>query len=212
MIKYFVFDFDGTLVDSQDIIIEAYNQLASKYKSNKIDQKDFEYIKGLSIVKRCKFLNFKLYKFPLMALDIYKLYKNSIKDLTLFDGIKELLEALNSKGFQLAIISTNSESNIRDFLQLNQIDFINEVICSNKIYGKDKDIKRFLETKKLKDFEVVYVGDEVRDIIASKKNGIEVIWVSWGYDQIDNIKKEHPDYIVNEPHEILSISSQFRGV
>ena len=144
-----------------------------------------------------------------MALDVYKLYRQSIKDISFFDGIKELLETLNARGFQIAIISTNSASNIRDFLRRNQIDFINEVICSNKIYGKERDIKRFLKMKKLKVSEVIYVGDEIRDIIASKKNGIKVIWVSWGYDQIDNIKKEHPDYIVNEPQEILTISKLF---
>ena len=169
MIKFFVFDFDGTLVDSQDVLLDIYNQLAGKYKANKIDPKDFEYIKGLSIAERCKFLNFKLYKFPLMALDVYKLYRQSIKDISFFDGIKELLETLNARGFQIAIISTNSASNIRDFLRRNQIDFINEVICSNKIYGKERDIKRFLKMKKLKVSEVIYVGDEIRDIIASKK-------------------------------------------
>jgi phosphoglycolate phosphatase len=124
----------------------------------------------------------------------------------LFDGIKELLEELNTCGFQLAIVSTNSEQNIRECLKHNQIDFINEIICSNNMFGKNEDIKRFLKTHKLKDSEAIYVGDEVRDIIAGKKSGVKVIWVSWGYDQIDNAKKEHPNYIVHKPHEILSIS------
>ncbi|MBP2659505.1 MAG: HAD-superfamily hydrolase, subfamily variant 1 [Firmicutes bacterium] len=206
MVRYILFDFDGTLVDSLNIVIEVYNQLAGKYEAKKIEQKDIAHIKRLSITERSKFLDFKLYKFPLLALDIYKLYKYSIKDLILFDGIKELLEELNACGFQLAIVSTNSEQNIRECLQQNQIDFINEIICSNNMFGKNEDIKRFLKTHKLKDSEAIYVGDEVRDIIAGKKSGVKVIWVSWGYDQIDNAKKEHPNYIVHKPHEILSIS------
>ncbi|SFL56099.1 HAD-IA family hydrolase [Pelosinus propionicus] len=206
MIRYVLFDFDGTLVDSQNIVIEGYNQLAEKYHSKKIEQKDIAYLKGLSIIERSKFLDFKLYKFPLLALDIYKLYKHSIKDLRLFDGIKELLEELNSCGFRLAIVSTNSEQNIRECLHHNQIDVIHDVICSNNMFGKNEDIKRFLKTHKLEESEVIYVGDEVRDIIAGKKSGVKVIWVSWGYDQIDNAKKEQPNYIVDKPHEILPIS------
>lgn len=205
MVRYLIFDFDGTLVDSLNVIIKVYNQLAGKYKANMIELKDIEYMKGLSITERCKFLNFKFYKFPLLALDIYKLYKQYIKDLILFEGIKDLLEELDARGFQLAIISTNSEHNIREFLQHSQIDFINEIICSNNIFGKNKDIKRFLKTHKLKDSEVIYVGDEVRDIIAGKKGGVKVIWVNWGYEQIENAKKENPDYIVNKPHEIINI-------
>ena len=40
MIRYVLFDFDGTLVDSLNIVIEAYNQLAGKYEAKKIEQKD----------------------------------------------------------------------------------------------------------------------------------------------------------------------------
>lgn len=206
MVRYVLFDFDGTLVDSLNIVIEVYNQLADKYNSKKIEQKDIAYLKGLSITERAKFLDFKLYKIPLLALDIYKLYKHSIKNLILFDGIKELLEQLHACGFQLAIVSTNSEQNIRECLQHNQIEVMNEIICSNNMFGKNEDIKRFLKTHKLKESEVIYVGDEARDIIAGKKSGVKVIWVSWGYDQLDNAKKEQPNYIVNEPHEILRIA------
>lgn len=205
MVRYVVFDFDGTLVDSLHVVIEVYNRLAGEYKSNQIEQKDIAYIKGLSIVERAKFLDFKLYKLPLLALDIYKLYKHSIKDLNLFAGVKELLEELNACGFKLAIVSRNAEKNIRECLERNQIDFISEIICSNNMFGKNEDIKKFMKAHNLEDSEVVYVGDEARDIIAGKKSGVNVIWVSWGFDHIDNAKKEEPNYIVNKPHEILSI-------
>lgn len=206
MIRYVLFDFDGTLVDSLNIVIELYNQLADKYHAKKIEQTDIEHLKGLSITEKSKFLDFKLYKIPFLALDIYKLYKHSIKNLILFAGIKELLEQLHDCGIQLAIVSTNSEQNIRECLQQNQIDVIHEIICSNNMFGKNEDIKRFLKTHKLKEAEVIYVGDEARDIIAGQKSGVKVIWVSWGYDQIENANKEQPNYIVNSPHEILHIS------
>lgn len=203
MIKYLVFDFDGTMVDSLDIMIEVYNRIAEKYKAKKLHHQDLEYFKGLSVKERCKFLNFKLYKFPLAALDIYRLSKPYLEDLRFFPGIQELIEQLHACGYKLAIISTNSEHNIRSFLKRSGIDFIQEVICSNNIFGKDKDIKFFLKTRELKNSEVVYVGDEVRDIIACQKNRIRVIWVSWGYDRIDNAQKLHPDSIVHTPQEIL---------
>jgi phosphoglycolate phosphatase len=204
MIKYLIFDFDGTLVDSLDVIIKGYNQLAGKYKANKIKSEDISYLKELSVAEKCNFLNFKLYKFPLLALDVYKLYKHFLDEVTMFDGIKELLEQLKAFGYRLAIISTNSEHIIREFLISNKIDLIDDIICSNNLFGKDKDIKRFLKKHKLKNSEVIYVGDEVRDIIACKKNGVKVIWVSWGYDLFNNVRKEQPDYIINKPQEILS--------
>lgn len=203
MIKYLLFDFDGTLVDSLDITVEVYNQVAEKYKARKLDRKDVEYFKSLSVKERCQFLNFKLYKFPVAALEVYKLFKPFIKELRFFEGMREVLEELHARGYKIAIISTNSEHNIRAFLQHNQVDYIHDVICSNNLFGKNKDIKRFLKTHKLKTSEVIYVGDEIRDLIASKKNGIKVVWVSWGYDQLANARKENPDYMIHKPQEIL---------
>lgn len=207
MVKYFVFDFDGTLVNSRDVIVNAYNLLTEKYGTKKVEPKDFDPLMALPIIERCKAVNFKLFMFPFMAMDIYKLYRESIKDVHFFEGIRELLEELKLRGFEIAIISTNSESIIRDFLHRNDIDFINDVICSGNLHGKAKDINKLLRKRGLKKDEIIYVGDESRDIAASRKTGVRVIWVSWGYDHINNVAKLMPDYTANAPDEILKISA-----
>jgi len=203
IIKYVVFDFDGTLVDSLDIIVTGYNQMAVKYRSKQVQPEDLPKLKGMTIAERCRHLSFKIYMFPLAALDIYKIYRQSLKDLHFYAGMKELLLDLHDRGFKLGVISTNSEHNIREFLGRNGIDFIDDFHCSNNIFGKDKDIKKFLKANQLKNTDMIYVGDEVRDIVACQKNRVPVIWVSWGYDSIDNVQKVNPDYIVNNPDEIL---------
>lgn len=203
MFKYVVFDFDGTLVDSLGIIVRGYNQMASKYRSKQIVPEDLPALKGMTIPERCKYLKFKLFMFPLAALDIYRLYRQSLKDLHFCPGMKELLMDLHQRGFKLGVISTNSEQNIREFMSRNGIDFIKNMQCSNNIFGKDKDIKRFLRANKLQNSDMIYVGDEVRDIVACRKTGVKVIWVSWGYDDAENVKKENPDYVVHSPDEII---------
>ncbi len=190
-------------MDSLDIIVAGYNQLAGKYNARQVDPEDIGRMIDMSIAERCRFLNFKLYLFPLAALDMYKLYRQSLKRLRFFAGMRKLLVNLHERGFQLGVISTNSEHIIREFLHNNGIDFVNDMHCSNNLFGKDKEIKRFLKAHKLKSSEMIYVGDEARDIVACKKTGVPVIWVSWGYDTIENIKKLNPDYIVNNPDEIL---------
>jgi len=207
MIKYVIFDFDGTLVDSKDVFISVFNQLADKYSFKKIGQDNFEFLKKLSLMERGRFLNFPFYKIPLLAGEFYNLYKRSMKNLILIDGIKDLLDELKNKGYQLAVISSNSENIIREFFHKNQIENINKVFCSHNIFAKDKIIRKFLRTYGLSNSEVIYVGDEPRDIVACKKNGVKIIWVGWGYDLIDMAKQECPDYIVHTPSEILDIVS-----
>ncbi|QMU31372.1 HAD-IA family hydrolase [Adhaeribacter radiodurans] len=205
MIKYIVFDFDGTLVDSKSVFISVFNQLARKYKLKTMEADNIDYLRQLSIKERCQYLGLPLYKLPFLSAEFLRLYKNSMKDVILIEGIKNLVDQLTQQGYTLAIISSNSKENIQHFLQANQIHTINLIYSSPNIFGKDRVIKKFLKTYRLNPEEVVYVGDEGRDIVACKKNNIKVIWVNWGYDIIEVASKEKPDFIANSPIEVAEI-------
>ncbi|MGN7400867.1 HAD-IA family hydrolase [Cytobacillus praedii] len=203
--KYVIFDFDGTIADSKIVFISAWNKIAEKYHFEKMKLTELENIKKLTIKERCKMLNFPMYKLPIIIPQLYKLYRQSINDLELFDGIKDVLTELNKKGVNTAIISSNSEENIQLFLKRNNIESVKDIICSSHIFGKDKLLSRFLKLKQLDADEVIYVGDEQRDIIACKKTGIKIIWVEWGYDSIEVVQAEEPDYKASSPAEIMQL-------
>lgn len=205
MLKYVVFDFDGTLVNSLHVIVDSYNAFAEKYQAKRVDYQDIEYLKSLSMQERSKFVNFKLYKFPLLAIDVYRLYKQRVQEIHPVADMKELLQGLHAQGIKLAIISTNAKEIIEQFLRYHQIDVFDEVICSNHLFGKDKEIRRFLKEKNLQASDIVYVGDEIRDIIAGKKNAVPVIWVGWGYDLLENVERYGPDYKADTPQDIARI-------
>ena len=119
-----------------------------------------------------------------------------------------MLKKLDQAGYKIAIISSNSEDNIKEFLKAEGIDCIEDVFSSTSLFGKDKVINKFLNKHQVDASEVIYVGDEERDIISCKKIGVDVIWVSWGFDLLEVARKHEPDYIVNQPSEILEIVKQ----
>jgi phosphoglycolate phosphatase len=53
--------------------------------------------------------------------------------------------------------------------------------------------------------EMLYVGDEIRDIKASKKAGIAIAAVTWGFNSAESLKAEAPEHVVSEPPELLDL-------
>ncbi|MFT4414244.1 HAD hydrolase-like protein [Fredinandcohnia humi] len=205
MIKYVIFDFDGTLADSTDVFVSAWNSLAKKYNFKEMQYEDLDTLKKLSIKERSKLLNFPMYKLPFIMPQLYKLFKQSLHEIRLIDGVREMLDQLEKRGYKIAVISSNSKENILQFFEDNQIDTISTVLCSSRIHGKDRLINQFLKEHKLETSEVIYVGDEQRDIVACHKTGVKIIWVGWGYDAAEVIKSVEPDYKVYSPDEILRV-------
>ncbi|SCX39583.1 HAD-IA family hydrolase [Lysinibacillus fusiformis] len=203
--KHIIFDFDGTLADSTAVFASAWNTLAQKYKFKGIELKEIDTLKKLSISERSKFFDFPMYKLPMILPQFYKLYRQSLNDVHLFEGMKEVLLEIDKRGYKILIISSNSKDNILEFLKMNGIHCVADVLCSNRIFGKDKVMKKFLKESNVSATEVVYIGDEQRDIVACKKAGVPIIWVEWGYDAIEVIQNEEPEYKVTTPEEILEI-------
>jgi len=205
MITHIIFDFDGTLADSKEVAISAYNQLAEKNGFKSVLPEEIELLKRLSMMERCKILGIPLYKIPFLAPDFYKLYKKSIHEIRLYDGIKEVLLQLQQQGFNLGIVSSNDSGIIKEVLGSNEINFINDIHCSSNLFGKDKIIKSYLKKNKVNYTNAIYVGDEARDITASRQNKLKVVWVSWGYDAVEGISRHSPDHIAERPEDILRI-------
>ncbi|MGE7926113.1 HAD hydrolase-like protein [Lysinibacillus xylanilyticus] len=203
--KYIIFDFDGTLADSTAVFASAWNTIAQKYKFKGIELKEIESLKKLSIAERSKLFDFPMYKLPMILPQFYRLYRQSLNDVHLYDGIKEVLMEIDKKGYKILIISSNSQENILEFLKMNSIHCVSNVLSSTRIFGKDKVIKKFLKDSGITTSDVFYIGDEQRDIVACKKVGVPIIWVSWGYDAIEVIQQEEPEYKVTTPQEILNI-------
>lgn len=205
--KYIVFDFDGTLVDSRSIFISLYNELAVKHGYTLMTEDNLLHLRSLSISERCKYLNVPLYRIPFMVSAVIKKYKNAVPQLGFNEGVEQMLGSLTENNIQYAVLSSNSKKNIERFFELRGI--VNkDIYCSRSIFGKHVLLNKFLKEKKLKSSEILYVGDELRDVIACQKSNVKVAWVSWGYDDELVLKNNKPDHVLHDPADILELALQ----
>jgi phosphoglycolate phosphatase len=203
VITHVAFDFDGTLADSGNVAIASYNQIAEQYGYGKLTAGNLQQMRELSILERCKALGVPAYKLPWLVLQVSRVYRRSVHTIGFCEGIPELLRELRGWGLRSVIVSTNEEENIREFLKVHSAEaWVEDVICSSRIFGKAELLRTLMKRTRLEQHQLVYVGDEYRDIVACKKAGVRAIAVRWGFDAESRLLEAEPDAIATHPAEV----------
>jgi phosphoglycolate phosphatase len=203
VISHVAFDFDGTLADSGNVAIASYNEIAGQHGYGKLTADNLQQLRELSIMERCKALGVPAYKLPGLILQVGRVYRKSVHSIGFCEGIPELLRELRSWGLRSVIVSTNEEETIREFLKGHSAEaWVEDVICSSRIFGKAQLLRALMKRTRLEPHQLVYVGDEYRDIVACKKAGVKAIAVRWGFDAESRLREAEPDAIATQPAEV----------
>ena len=200
MKKNIIFDFDGTIADTYEDILNIVKDF-KKYEYREVDFKEIRDYGTRYLVKRS---GIPFWKIPKLIYQVTSKLKKR-DNIKLFPEILDVFKKL-SENYNLGIVSSNSEENIRIILKKYKIENLFEFIYSDSsLFGKHLVLKRMCKKYKINQDNVIYVGDEDRDIIAAKKVKIKIIAVTWGFNSEKLLKKEKPDYLVNNPKDILEI-------
>ena len=200
-----IFDFDGTIANTLEAIIDIMNDLSVEFGFRKIKEQDVEYLRGKKPREILKHLGISLFKLPFVVRKARKEINSHIETLHPSVDLLPVLKLLKENGCQMGIVTTNIEENVKKFLQANNLDQFDFFYTAKKVFGKDRTISKIIKEMRLEKSNVYFIGDEVRDIEAGKKAGIKTIAVSWGYNTQDALSKEDPDYVVDSPLELGKI-------
>jgi phosphoglycolate phosphatase-like HAD superfamily hydrolase len=204
-VRIILFDFDGTIADTLDSIVKITNRLAGEFGYKKTTLEDVEYMRNMNSMQIIKTSGIPIFKVPFL-LQMVKLELNhEIQNLKPISGIVEALEVLNCKDYQLGIVTSNSLENVKGFLERNDMTKLFSFIhAGSTLFGKNKAIKSFLKKEGISSEQVIYVGDETRDIEAAKKVKIKVIAVSWGFNSKAVLAKQNPDLAIDKPQDLMA--------
>lgn len=204
--KVIIFDFDGTIADTVDALVSIANRLALEFGYVQITQQELALLRNLTSREIIKYAGISVFKIPFLVKKVKAELKNKIHEFKPIPGIQEALIELKSQGYKLGIITSNSKDNVNEFLKINDLASLFDFIYSGvTIFGKRTIINNVLRQKQLKPNEVTYVGDETRDVEASKKANIQVIAVTWGFNSSEVLAKQKPDFLIHHPSELLKV-------
>lgn len=203
-VKVILFDFDGTIADTYQAIAKITNQLSTEFGYKALDQEELILIKNISsreIVKRSEISIFKL---PFLVRRVRAELSKEIAELQPIKGISQVLLKLKKQGYILGIVTSNNKENVNIFLEKNQLDHLfSYIYSSTAIFGKHRVLNQVIREHNIVQSDIIYVGDETRDIRSARKSLISVVAVSWGFNAAEILQEHQPDYLVAEPSELL---------
>lgn len=203
MVTHVVFDFDGTLAASKDVAIRLYNEVAERHGYGTLTAGNLEELRHLSVLERCKRLGVPPYRLPWLMVQISRSFRQAMHSIDFNEGIPELLKVLRARGLKVMILSSNAEENIRAFLKRHGAEeWVEDIYCSSSIFGKARLLRALMKRAGLQREQLVYVGDEHRDVEACKEVGVRVIAVLWGVDAEARLRQAGPDSLAERPQEV----------
>ena len=202
-----IFDFDGTLADSADWAFAAINELAARHGFRAMCETEREAMRGRSARELMSLLGVSSWRLPWVVRDFRRLAARDIAQIRLFPWVGELFAALGQRDIAIAIVSSNSEANVRQVLGSALATRVRHYGCGASLFGKPSKLRAALRAHATQANNAVAVGDEIRDVEAAQTAGIAAVAVGWGYALPEALARAQPARLVHTPEELLAYLS-----
>ena len=201
-----LFDLDGTLCDTDEMLIQSFFALYKKYRPIKIrTREELIYFSGPPI-KKTLADEFPSYPFD----EIYQAFQETSRELYLpyvkaFDNEIETLKKLKEAGYLLGVVTNKGAPLTKYSLEVAHIDGLFDVVISADDVNAPKPsplgINRALERLGIEDKDkVLYIGDNDIDYETACNAGTDAMLVTWGPREIK--RKKDAKYAVSSYNEL----------
>ncbi|MEC5126066.1 HAD-IA family hydrolase [Verrucomicrobiales bacterium BCK34] len=207
---FLIFDFDGTLANTFAFGVEIFNEVAPAYGLTEISVARVQQLRKLTTQEILDELHISRVMAIKMGAQIRKILHSRMEQVEPIDGAREAILNLHREGFRLGILSSNSVGNIRAFLEKTEmLECFSFIEAGVSLFGKSTRIANVLRKKSLSPSEVIYVGDETRDMEAARKNNVSSLAVCWGANGREALEGEAPEFCIDDPVDLLGCAREF---
>jgi pyrophosphatase PpaX len=203
-----LFDLDGTLINTNDLIISSFLHTLNHYYPNQYKEIDVLPFMGPPLEESFGGLNPE--KVDEMCA-YYRAYNHEHHDelVTEFEGVYETVETLYKQGYKLAIVSTKVRDVVLKGLDLMKLrPFFEVVITLDEVENAKphpEPIEKALKELGASPQEAIMVGDNHHDILAGKNAGVLSAGVAWSAKGREHLAQYEPDVMLETMPDLLEV-------
>ncbi len=210
MIKYLVFDFDGTLADTTEGILQTTRATFARMGLPIPSDDDIRLGIGLPLKGSLHTAGVPDDRLD-EGSDIYHeiFYEIAPKHITIYPGVRESLEMLAAKGLRMGIATSRTEHSLVMLLEEHGIRQYFEILGSVGCVERPKpapDLVRWvLERFGAEPSEAMVIGDTTYDIQMGTAAGCRTCAVSYGNHSVERLLTASPDHIVADLRDLVAL-------
>lgn len=209
-IRAVLYDFDGTLADSTDLIMRCYRHTMGAHLGQVPPDEDW--LSGFGMTLESQIGRFARDTAEAAAmLDTYRTHQDSLHDTMLrpFAGAAETVAELERRGYALAIVTSKHRRSALRGMELCGITSHFPVIVTPEDVARPKPhpepVLHALRQLGVRADEALFVGDSPHDVAAGKAAGTRTAGVLWGPFPRAALEEAGPDALLNEQRDIFAL-------
>lgn len=203
-----LFDLDGTLIDTNELIISSFMHTLEKYYPGKYKREDALAFIGPTLYETFSSMDKERTQ---EMIEEYRKYNHEQHDLLVkeFDGVFETIRSLHEMGYKLGIVTTKVRSTVNMGLKLTHLDqFFEVVVTLDDVKNAKPDpepIMLALQQLNSNPENAIMVGDNSHDILGGKNAGTKTAGVAWAIKGKEYLAQFQPDFMLEHPGDLFDI-------
>lgn len=203
-----LFDLDGTLLDTNELIIGTFLHVLGEKFPGKYDRESVLPFLGPPLVESFQTVDPTLTQ---SLIEAYRSWNIQMHDQMAvpFDGVVETLYKLKEQGYKLAIVSTKRREMIERGINLMKCgNFFDTIVGLEDVQHTKPDpepIQLALQRLGIAKEHALMIGDNFHDIVGGQRAGVDTAAVAWSIKGEEYLSTFFPTYMIHHISELLPI-------
>lgn len=208
-----LFDLDGTLVDSNQLILDSFKATFDKFFPDVKFQRE-DYIKMIGPTLKETFSEFQDNQDNVLKMiDFYRRYYkvHEFDMIDIYPNLISTLKSLKAMGFYIGIVTTKfEESAVPSIKQFNLDQYMDVYIYLDDVKNPKPHAEPIeIAKSRLKDpLEILMVGDNPSDILSGKNAGVLTCGIEWSLKK-EELKATNPNFWIEDYSKLIDIIKQY---